>query len=467
MASLPWFQILCCCSCVLAFSEVAEKGTTQGGLAKALEKFALAKMKGSNVGNVIVHFDANLFGEAITAPHIRKAPIQEVIVKKMWKAIIEVREDKDQAGLLPPGDVLVIINGGRKQDGLILNAFGMGKERRTADKGRKEKDGKTVAREIQIFFSEESVLARKFRKKSRNDFYPCSQKASVFYNGVTVIQQRQYRHFPGSSNLGDVIGPVALVPYQNMAKLTVKAKREFWGHRRRAVGGKTAADPDDEEDEDEDDDEEDEEEMIDTLEPPRAGGVELPGVGGGRGAKGLADDVVQPVAYHGLPVVVTETLVHGFWGMNTIDMTPGAGDLCLANVTNKIGYLGICQTEAQRDFIITRLKKEILKEMGKAGSLLYMPAYAKEHGAQEAKSEAEAKANTKKRPKLVAPAKVKEDEEKGEKGAEKATAAKAEAGKEDDGQGPSKKSKKHEVKAEGVNEKLQQMLALAKGKPQK
>ena len=146
--------------------------------------------------------------------------------------------------------------------------------------------------------------------------------------------------------------------------------------------------------------------------------------------------------------VVTETLVHGFWGMNTIDMTPGAGDLCLANVTNKIGYLGICQTEAQRDFIITRLKKEILKEVGKAGSLLYMPAYAKEHGAQEAKSEAEAKANTKKRPKLVAPAKVKEDEvEKGEKGAEKAMAGKAEAGKEDDGtQGPSKKSKKHEAK---------------------
>ena len=96
--------------------------------------------------------------------------------------------------------------------------------------------------------------------------------------------------------------------------------------------------------------------------------MELPGVGGGRGAKGLADDV-QPVAYHGLPVVVTETLVHGFWGMNTIDMTPGAGNLCLASVTNKIGYLGICQTQAQKDFIHTRLKKEILKEMGKAGAL--------------------------------------------------------------------------------------------------
>lgn len=452
-----------------------EKGTTQGTLAKALDKFALAKMKGSNVGNVIVHFDANLFGEAITAPHIRKAPIQEVIVKKMWKAIMEVREDKDQAGLLPAGDVLLILNGGRKQDGLILNAFGMGKERRVADKGRKEKDGKTVAREIQIFFSEESVLARKFRKKSRNDFYPCSQKASVFYNGVTVIQQRQYKHFPGSSNLGDVIGPVALVPYQNMAKLTVKAKREFWGHRRRAVGGRTAdPDHDEEDDADEDEDEEDEEEMIDSLsEPPRAGGVELPGVGGGRGAKGLADDVVQPVAYHGLPVVVTETLVHGFWGMNTIDMTPGAGDLCLASVTNKIGYLGVCQTQAQRDFILTRLKKEILKEMGKAGSLLYVPAYAKEHGAQEGKQEAEAKAKAgTKRPKLAAPAaKGKEDEEKGEKGekggkGEKAVAGKAEAEKADDEtQGPSKKTK---VKAEGsVNEKLQQMLALAKGKPQK
>ncbi len=167
---------------------VLEKGTSQSQLVNAMSKYHLAKIRGENGNNVMIYFDANSFGESITAPHIRKAPVQNTIVQKMWKAVKSMREDPEVAGLLPPGDVLVLINGGKKSDVSLLNMFGMGKDRKTADKGRKEKDGKTLTRAVTLTFNEKSVEARKFRRKSKvNSFLNCSQKALMFWNGNTSI----------------------------------------------------------------------------------------------------------------------------------------------------------------------------------------------------------------------------------------------------------------------------------------
>lgn len=72
----------------------------------------------------------------------------------------------------------MLINGGKKSDVSLLSMFGMGKDRKTADKGRKEKDGKTLTREVALALDEKSVEARKFHRKTKvNSFLNCSQKA--------------------------------------------------------------------------------------------------------------------------------------------------------------------------------------------------------------------------------------------------------------------------------------------------
>jgi hypothetical protein len=170
---------------------------------------------------VICSFDANLFGESITAPHIRKPPLQQPIVNKIWKAVQAVRCQADQSGILPLGDVLVIIDGGRKSD-VFLNYFGMGKERKAADKHRNQRDGKTCVREVIVTMDEKSVKARKFRRKSRNDVLQCTQKAYIFHSSLSSIALRQHKHFPDATNMSNMLGPVTLTPWANASKLMVK-----------------------------------------------------------------------------------------------------------------------------------------------------------------------------------------------------------------------------------------------------
>ena len=83
-------------------------------LTTKLEDVSLLKTRGGAGagGNMVIMFDANLFGESITAPHILKAPLQQQIITKLWKAIMATRKEPDQTSLLPTGDVVVITDVG-------------------------------------------------------------------------------------------------------------------------------------------------------------------------------------------------------------------------------------------------------------------------------------------------------------------------------------------------------------------
>jgi hypothetical protein len=347
--------------CVL----IVEAGMSQTQLQTAMSNVSLSIVKGGPSGNVIITFDANLFGESITAPHVRKPPLQAPILTKMWKAISGVRALPDQIGLLPVGDVLVVIDGGRKSD-MFLNHFGMGKDRKQLDKTRKQRDGKTICREVIINLEEKSVKARKHRKKTRHDFVTCTQRAYILHNAQTQVNLREHKHFPNTSNMSNTLGPVTLPSWQSNTKLSIKDKKEFWGARRRAVGGRSDGG------DGSDDSEESEPEEGETNE------IELPDVGGGRNAKALPESTLQPVCYHALPRIVTDSLHHAMWGMSTIDMTPCIGDLACDNVTANVGYLGICHTEFQKMMILQLLEAHMLKAMKDPQSRVYQPAYAKE-----------------------------------------------------------------------------------------
>lgn len=142
-----------------------------------------------------------------------------------------------------------------------------------------------------------------------------------------------------------------------------KDKRGFWAARRRAVGGRTLEESCSESD--------DEESAADEE-------GELPEVGGGRGQGRLPETTLQPISFHTLPRMVIDSLTFAYWAQTCLDMTPGFGQLCNDMVLQKIGYIGICHSEQQRQYIEENAIKEILEAMKNADSKVYQVAYAKE-----------------------------------------------------------------------------------------
>ena len=86
----------------------------------------------------------------------------------------------------------------------------------------------------------------------------------------------------------------------------------------------------------------------------------MPDVGGGRWtSKTLPDSTLQPINYHELPPSCWEGILHRVWGHSTIDLTPQPGRFAVWAAEHEVGYLGICQTQAQKDYIMDQLEKAV------------------------------------------------------------------------------------------------------------
>ena len=429
----------------------AKKSQTQ--LEQAIRDVNLGKVQGGPSGNVILLFDSNLWGEAITSPHVRRPPVAKTPVQKVWKALQAARAQDEQVGLLPAHDVLIIIDGGRTDESLLQN-FGMGGSRRKFDAGRTHRDGKTVYRCINLFLEEKSVKARKYRKRSRHDFIQCTQRIHCYFSSMTKVQERMHKYMPEISNLSNTYGPVVLPAWGTLPMMTLTEKKVFWGSRRRAVGGPTpgaAAKDSDSEKADEDELEDDEE-----VTPEDEIQFQLPEVGTGRGHPGskAKDNAVMPICFHTLPCTVTEAMVHGFWGISVIDMIPGTGECCSAHILQGLGYLGICQSEEQKAFILEKAQEAILRGMADPQSRAYAPAYAK--SVQENKEVAKKKEMEQKKADPKAKAKVEADPKAKAKAEAKKTSKKRGA----DESGASGTQAK--PKAPALNSALSKMLETAK-----
>ncbi|CAE7767875.1 unnamed protein product [Symbiodinium necroappetens] len=380
---------------------VTEKGLSQSQLRSALEAHSLATCKGTDSGTVLVYFDSNTYGESITAPHLRMPPLQESTVKKLYSAVKNLREDKDTQGILPPGDCLVILDGGRRRSTSLLNLFQMGADRVRLDKSRKHKDGKVVARELIVHFTEASALARRFRQKLKTDTVSCAQKAFIFHSGLTKLAKRPHKHFQGMTNLASTLGPFSWPAVSSLPMLSVADKRTFWEARRRAVGGPTvesgagSLSSSDAEASDASEPEPDvsgagssgDAAVAVSAEAAEAADdlVEVPAVGQGRGSgKTMADTVMQPICWHQPPRLVADSLCHMCWAKVVIDLTPATGDLAIDSVLEGRGYVGVCHSDFQRELIATRVKKAFIDKMSDPNSKVYSVAYANEYGTTEA-----------------------------------------------------------------------------------
>ena len=168
----------------------------------------------------------------------------------------------------------------------------------------------------------------------------------------------------------------------------------------------------------------------------------------------MEDNVLQPVSFHSLPPLVAESLAHSAWRTGVLDMTPGSGELMKTKVlSGSGGYLGICATVEQRDFLLKILKAKILQQMECPDSKVYCPGYAKKAGnvqvgnVQVVAKKAAAKPETEAKSQVQPKPKRKNDSE-------------------DQGQPQPSKTQARQASGAGagLSEALQKMLAAAKGK---
>ena len=123
------------------------------------------------------------------------------------------------------------------------------------------------------------------------------------------------------------------------------------------------------EDDDEADEAEDDEKDAD---------LPLPEVGQGRGSghsASLGPDVKQPVVYHELPLQLWQGQMHAQSGSMIIDLTPQTGRLAKWCAVKRIGYVAVCHTDFQRDYIYEGALKEVMDKLADPASEIGVPKF--------------------------------------------------------------------------------------------
>jgi len=123
------------------------------------------------------------------------------------------------------------------------------------------------------------------------------------------------------------------------------------------------------------------------------------------------DTDVESVFMWGTHAHFYESFLHDYFIKNVIDMTPGSGDFAFVCIEQRVGCICICMSEGHAAGIRAYLMGKIVEGMGKEGSKVYQPKFAKLlNGTTEAegpKAKAKAKgaapkAASKKKPKAPA-----------------------------------------------------------------
>ena len=105
-----------------------EEGKTVTELAASLAKHAAVKVEGGadgRGGNVLIAFDVNTYGEALTAPHVRRAPLPKAMLQKLFQSV-EIARHGTNTGEVSEGEVYAVLNGGRIDNSCFSKLLGTG-----------------------------------------------------------------------------------------------------------------------------------------------------------------------------------------------------------------------------------------------------------------------------------------------------------------------------------------------------
>ena len=82
------------------------------------------------------------------------------------------------------------------------------------------------------------------------------------------------------------------------------------------------------------------------------------------------DTDMEPVFWWTLGPEFYEELIHRFFIKHVIDLTPGAGLMVEASISNRATYFGIAFTELQRNALIKRMALAALRAMRTEGTAI-------------------------------------------------------------------------------------------------
>lgn len=240
-----------------------------------------------------------------------------------------------------------------------------------------------------LHYEEDSVSKRKAVNRG---FGAMNQVETLitFSESVVKIPKKNRLH-TGGSNLGNLIGPIGLTPFDSsdVWKLTPASKKKLLGQVGKILVGGAC--------------------------PAEDGASANP-------KPTFENGTTEPVMWWSSPVKLYEEFLHSFCLKAVIDLTAGDGHFALACLREKKPYVGVVFGECHRDMLYARLVRQVFKEMRKEDSPLYQAALAGVLDPLEAETEG---AKTKKRKAKAGGAGGQKDDAapKKKKGGKKATKA--------------------------------------------
>ncbi len=72
-------------------------------------------------------------------------------------------------------------------------------------------------------------------------------------------------------------------------------------------------------------------------------------------------------------------LIHMFYAKLIVDLSPSDGKFLTAALSNRVGYIGVCFTEAHCEALMARARIAVIDLMKDPSSKLYSPSFAKSY----------------------------------------------------------------------------------------
>ena len=195
-----------------------------------------------SIGLFGFHFDVKKFGEPMTRPDLRTAPLRDGAYARLAKAVLSARNPDSPT--IQPGEITMLLDGGKR--GNMTRLLAPFKEGTSKDcqKGRRgdddavvdehdsaDEDGRPgfVPSILQLGLDEESIAAR--RKLIRGT---CSIKQvewnHVIGNSKICLPERPRKHYPGT-NCGDLIQGIKLPNIADEWHLPWSFKKKLYGKK--------------------------------------------------------------------------------------------------------------------------------------------------------------------------------------------------------------------------------------------
>ncbi len=127
-AMTKWWRQRAHCKVSEVIRLVSDSGKSEVALATILQNTALGTATGDMTGHCLVHYDANLSGESVTAARVWAAPFRREHLQRLVGAFQQVRKTDNDAKI-SKGEVYVLHDAGKNLGDAFNKFFIIGKGR--------------------------------------------------------------------------------------------------------------------------------------------------------------------------------------------------------------------------------------------------------------------------------------------------------------------------------------------------